>query len=133
MAVKKNAMHLHQGDKGSDVKMAQELLALAGSKVKATGEYTIGTASAVKSFQKKHGLKVTGEIDQKTWDQLLLLKVPAKVALKIPKVTAKKGAKTPAPVLKATTNKSAAKAAPKASKAPARTAAKAAPKKGAKK
>lgn len=53
-----------------DIKEAQELLRKAGSTVKATGKYTIGMYTAVKAFQKKHNLAVTGKIDYKTMRKL---------------------------------------------------------------
>lgn len=71
---------LEYGDKGTKVEDAQMLLQLAGSKIKVNGEFTIGMTTAVKAFQKKHKLKVTGVIDQKTWEKLLEYKKPAKKA-----------------------------------------------------
>lgn len=65
---------LKMSDEGTLVKEAQELLQKTGSKVKATGKYNIGTYSAVKAFQKKNGLKVTGEIDSATWKKLSTFK-----------------------------------------------------------
>lgn len=66
------------GATGEDVKTMQKALQKAGSTIKVTGEYTIGMVSAVKSFQKKNGLKVTGTIDAKTKTKLDALLVPAK-------------------------------------------------------
>lgn len=66
------------GATGEDVKTMQKALQKAGSTIKVTGEYTIGMVSAVKSFQKKNGLKVTGTIDAKTKAKLDALLVPAK-------------------------------------------------------
>ena len=66
------------GATGEDVKTMQKALQKAGSTIKVTGEYTIGMISAVKSFQKKNGLKVTGTIDAKTKAKLNALLVPAK-------------------------------------------------------
>lgn len=57
-------------DKGPQVKGAQELLRKAGSTIKVTGVFTIGMYAAVKAFQKKNGLKVTGVIDAKTLEVL---------------------------------------------------------------
>lgn len=62
------------GSEGLQVKEAQEMLRKAGSNVKTTGMYTIGMYSAVKAFQKKNGLKQTGEIDNTTWKKLLVYK-----------------------------------------------------------
>lgn len=66
----KKVICLEYGDKGKDVEKAQQLLQKAGSTIKVTGEFSIGMKSAVKAFQKKNGLKITGIIDQKTWDKL---------------------------------------------------------------
>lgn len=58
------------GDKGPNVKRVQEMLRKTGSAVQASGEFTIGMLSAVRSFQKKNGLAVTGIVNKKTWDKL---------------------------------------------------------------
>jgi peptidoglycan hydrolase-like protein with peptidoglycan-binding domain len=71
---------LKLNDVSTDVKKAAQMLAKHGSKIKPTNVFTIGMRSAVVSFQKKHGLKVTGEIDRKTWDKLV--EKPAKPAKK---------------------------------------------------
>ena len=70
VAKKAIKFQLKQNDKGTDVKLAQQMLAKLGSTIKPSGIYSIGMVSAVKSFQKKNGLKVTGVIDTKTWDKL---------------------------------------------------------------
>lgn len=72
MAVVFKAIKL--GAKGKQVTDAQKLLQKSGSTIKLTGEFGIGMFSAVKAFQKKNGLKVTGAIDKKTWDKLVALK-----------------------------------------------------------
>lgn len=61
---------LELGDKGTKVTEAQMLLRRAGSTIQPTGIFTIGMVSAVKSFQRKHGLAVTGIINNATWDKL---------------------------------------------------------------
>ena len=66
---------LKLNDEGLEVVEAQRGLRRNGSAIRANGIYTIGMVSAVKSFQAKHGLPVTGIIDQKTWDAL---QAPAK-------------------------------------------------------
>ena len=71
-------------DTKSEVLSAQKLLQKNGSTIKLSGVFTIGMMSAVKAFQKKNGLKVTGEIDAKTWEKLSATK---------PKKTVKMGAK----------------------------------------
>lgn len=77
-------LKLHDGSK--EVLDAQKMLATLGSTVQATGVYSIGTMSAVRSFQKKNGLDVTGIIDKKTWDRLYALTHTVK------RTPAKKGA-----------------------------------------
>ena len=74
------------GEAGARITKAQKLLARAGSSIKPNGVYTIGMVSAVKAFQKKHKLPVTGVIDAKTMNKLAKYDVPAK------KVTARKPA-----------------------------------------
>lgn len=49
-----------------EVKAAQEALAAAGYKIKADGQMGKGTKKAIKSFQKKNKLKVTGKLDDPT-------------------------------------------------------------------
>lgn len=61
-------------DEGVQVKEAQELLKKAGSTIKVTGVFSIGMYAAVKAFQKKNGLKVTGIIDSVTWKKLQAVK-----------------------------------------------------------
>lgn len=60
---------------GPKVKEAQQLLRKAGSTIKVTGFYSIGMYAAVKAFQKRNGLKVTGEIDSATWKKLQAVKI----------------------------------------------------------
>ena len=84
MAVREVFKTLKIGDKGAMVHKAQQLLAKRGSKITANGVYTIGMRSAVAAFQKKNNLKVTGELDRRTWDKLnekvVAKKAPAKKA-----------------------------------------------------
>lgn len=78
------------GEKSDRVKKAQKLLAKAGSTIQPSGVFTVGMRSAVKAFQRKHGLKVTGEIDATTMNKLAEYDVPAKPARKTTtKTTAK--------------------------------------------
>ena len=72
-------------DTKPEVLAAQKLLQKNGSTIKLTGVFTIGMLAAVKAFQKKNGLKVTGEIDEKTWEKLSATKTK-----KIVKMGAKK-------------------------------------------
>ena len=66
------------GDEGKNVADIQKCLAKAGSALKPTTKFTIAMLSAVKSFQKKNGLPVTGKVDKKTWDALHAVKAPRK-------------------------------------------------------
>ena len=59
------------GEKGEIITQLQDLLTRDGSKVKIDGVFGIGTQSAVRAFQKRHELKITGKVDQKTWAELL--------------------------------------------------------------
>lgn len=63
---------LKKGDKGSDVKRMQGLLAKTSAKpkVKATGTFDGDTDKAVRDFQKKNGLKVDGTVGKKTLEAL---------------------------------------------------------------
>lgn len=65
------------GDEGAEVLKFQKLLQKTGSTIKLTKKFTIGMASAIRSFQKKFGLVVTGELDTKTATALVNYK-PAK-------------------------------------------------------
>jgi len=59
------------GDKGEVVTQLQDFLVRDGSKVKIDGVYGPGTQSAVRAFQNRHGLPVTGAVNKKTWNELL--------------------------------------------------------------
>ena len=78
------------GDKGDYVKDIQERLALLGSAVKATGEFNIGTLSAIKAWQKKNKLRVSGKISAFQYNKLVDMTDPLKKPAK--KRTAKKKA-----------------------------------------
>lgn len=73
------------GAQGKEVCDCQKALHLAGSTIKITGKFGIGMMSAVKAFQKKNNLKVTGEIDSKT-----MTKLNEYLAPKAKKTTSKK-------------------------------------------
>lgn len=64
---------LRRGDKGDLVTQLQDLLAKDGSTLQVDGIFGPGTQSAVKSFQKRHGLEVDGIVGPKTWAELLKL------------------------------------------------------------
>ena len=61
---------LRRGAKGEEVRELQTLLAKDGSTLEIDGIFGIGTLSAVKSFQKRHGLTVDGIVGPKTWAEL---------------------------------------------------------------
>ena len=63
---------MRYGEESDRIIKAQKLLQKAGSKIKANGVYSIGMVTAVKSFQKKHGLNETGVIDAKTMNKLVV-------------------------------------------------------------
>lgn len=70
------------GYAGKEVNEIQKQLVLAGSTIKPVKAYTIGMFSAVKAFQKKNGLAVTGIVDKKTWDKLMAVKPARKTRKK---------------------------------------------------
>lgn len=59
-------------DSGSDVSKIQEALNSLGYSVDVDGYFGPGTRSAVKSFQSSEGLRSTGQVNQKTWDVLVI-------------------------------------------------------------
>lgn len=64
---------LRRGSKGDLVVQMQDLLQKDGSNLVVDGIFGIGTQSAVKSFQRRHGLVVDGIVGPKTWAELLKL------------------------------------------------------------
>lgn len=86
------------GAEGKEVAEMQKALQKAGSTIKVNGKYTIGMTSAVKAFQKRNKLQVTGTIDAKTKAKLMEYLKPAKKPAKKPAVTVivKPAAKKPA-------------------------------------
>ncbi|MGZ5400034.1 MAG: L,D-transpeptidase family protein [Nocardioides sp.] len=63
---------LAAGDRGEDVRAVQHrLVQIAWLFDAVTGSYDPATVDAVKGFQGKRGIPVTGEIDQRTMDRLL--------------------------------------------------------------
>ena len=69
---------IKMGATGPKVEDIQKLLKKAGSSIKVNGEFGIGMHSAVKAFQKKNGLKMTGEVDSATMKKLNALKTTRK-------------------------------------------------------
>lgn len=68
---KKNIVGYGYNESGNHVKTAQILLKEHGYKIDADGYYGPKTQSAVKSFQKKYGLKVDGHVGPDTWNKLI--------------------------------------------------------------
>ena len=69
---------LKYGMEGKAIADAQKALQKAGSTIKVNGKFTIGMLSAVKAFQKRNKLPVTGVIDTKTLNKLNEYMKPAK-------------------------------------------------------
>ena len=65
---------LRRGAKGELVMQLQDLLSKDGSSLVIDGIFGPGTQSAVRAFQKKHGLEVDGIVGPKTWAELLKIK-----------------------------------------------------------
>lgn len=59
---------MHTSEK--DIVKAQKWLKALGSTVKVNGRMTIGMTTAIISFQRKHQLPATGELDKNTWKEL---------------------------------------------------------------
>lgn len=78
----KNPYPVRIGDEGDLVKDIQERLALLGSKVKATGVFNIGTMSAVKCWQRKNKLAVSGEMSAFQYNKLVMMTDPLKKPVK---------------------------------------------------
>lgn len=53
-----------------DLMKAQKWLQALGSKVKVTGKWSIGMDSAICCFQRRYGLGVSGQLDERTWKKL---------------------------------------------------------------
>ncbi|WP_137939692.1 peptidoglycan-binding protein [Chitinivorax sp. B] len=60
-----------KGAKGHDVRRIQEWLTLNGCGTGIDGDYGPGTAMAVRRFQEKCGLTVSGVVDTPTWSKLV--------------------------------------------------------------
>ena len=65
---------LRRGAKGDLVAQLQDLLSKDGSSLVVDGIFGSGTQSAVRAFQKRHGLVVDGIVGPKTWSELLKIK-----------------------------------------------------------
>jgi len=62
---------IQQNACGEIVVQLQSFLSEAGSSVKIDGIFGFGTRSAVRAFQKRHGITPTGIVEPKTWSKLL--------------------------------------------------------------
>jgi len=78
MKKSKNPYPISMGDESEIVKDIQERLALLGSKVQATGKFGIGMLSAVKSWQRKNKLQVTGNVSAFQYNKLITMTDPLK-------------------------------------------------------
>jgi N-acetyl-anhydromuramyl-L-alanine amidase AmpD len=61
---------LRKGDEGPSVKQLQQLLNKNGAKLDADSDFGPATETAVKAFQKAHGLLQDGKVGPKTWAAL---------------------------------------------------------------
>jgi hypothetical protein len=61
---------IRRGDRGEVVTQCQRLLAKDGSNLEIDGIFGPGTQSAVKAFQRRHGLTVDGIVGPQTWKAL---------------------------------------------------------------
>ena len=68
------------GEESARIIKIRKLLAKAGSSIKPGKKFDIGMLSAVKSFQAKHKLKVTGKVDAQTMNKLAEYDKPVKKA-----------------------------------------------------
>ena len=68
---------IKKGDYNDQSKEVQRLLNLAGIKTDTDGLYSDATYGAVSEFQDRHGLNVTGEVDELTWNELFKYNKPA--------------------------------------------------------
>ena len=66
---------LRRGARGENVVQLQRLLSMDGSNLEIDGIFGPGTQSAVRAFQKRHGLVVDGIVGPKTWAELLKLAI----------------------------------------------------------
>lgn len=64
---------IRKGDKGQAVKVAQKILIVNGylSNNAYDANFNPKTETAVKNYQRRHGLTVDGEIGSQTWEELI--------------------------------------------------------------
>ncbi len=65
--------HQSHGNRGVNVKALQHLLRYHGATIEVTAVFDNATVAAVRSFQGKHDLPGTGEVDSPTWTALRVL------------------------------------------------------------
>lgn len=70
---KVNYPTIRRGAKGDLVAQLQTFLSKDGSSLAIDGIFGVGTQSAVKAFQKRHGLTIDGIVGPQTWGKLLEL------------------------------------------------------------
>jgi len=91
-----SAMALGKGSQGADVAVVQGILKSLGFyKGQISGYYTGKTADAVKQFQRKYGLRVTGAVDDPTLRSLLWAYAAAKNLNTAPAPSPKRTPKLP--------------------------------------
>ena len=86
---------IKRGDYNDQSKEVQRLLNLSGIKTDTDGLYSDATYGAVSEFQDRHGLNVTGEVDELTWNELFKYNKPAGESTNAP--TTKEEVKQPEP------------------------------------
>lgn len=62
---------LKVGDKGWKVKVTQQKLNVVGINTETTGNFSKNTEKALKEFQRKYKMKVTGLLDDKTYSKVI--------------------------------------------------------------
>lgn len=81
-AIRQHPGKLSQGDEGAAVRALQYILSILGMfydtilPVDISGIYDHATTAALRSFQKTHGLPVTGVMDRVTWQELMRAYIP---------------------------------------------------------
>src|SRR5688500_18756966 len=65
-------IYLHRGSRGANVKTLESRLHTLGllSRAAVDRRYRRSTWEAVKSFQRSHGIRVTGNTNTRTWNQV---------------------------------------------------------------
>jgi peptidoglycan hydrolase-like protein with peptidoglycan-binding domain len=90
---------IKRGDYNDQSKEVQRLLNLSGIKTDTDGLYSDATYGAVSEFQSRHGLNVTGDVDELTWNELSKYNKPANGAPAAPEKDTPKVEAPPATVV----------------------------------